>query len=611
MKITKKVLSIVLSVLLAFACTAVAFAAEIADYTAYNNAVASFEGLKYNSAYQRLCVPEYIDYIDAVLAEVALDEDLDASEQNLIDEAIAKIDAARSELLTEKFMKASRSEIDSAFAEIDKIFAVLKDLTPEQQARVDELTATVEAMKADKDNVSQSELDAILNELKEIESYVDNTGAADYSKYDYEVATFELLKTNTAYQKLCISSYVDYIDEVLAEVALPDDLTVAEQYLIDEALAKIAEARALIISEEYFKAAESDIDSLIAEIEDFITGLEDLSAAEQAKVDELQAQLNELKAKDKNDVSKKELADILAALETLKYELDDTRPADYAEYDIAVENFSNLRYNSAYQRLLVEGYVDYIDEILAEVALPRDLTAKDQYLIDEAVAKIMVAREALLSDEFMKADTSEIDSLIAEIEKTLDGITAITDEVKDEVNALKEYLDELKNNKDDISKEEIEEIKAAIEALKEILDQISVGPADYTDYNYWYPQITARAQHPFYPTIFVPSYPQIVEEFIAEVTIPTNLTADKQYIVDEAVAKLLDFDEKLKNEYFRNEPAEAVRAEKAVATVAEETDCECFCHSSSIFSRLTFGLIRALRNLFGIEDTCKLCAEAH
>lgn len=687
MKTTKKVLSVILAVLLAFACTAVAFAAELANYVVYNNTVSAFEGLKYNKGYHLLCVPEYVDFIDAVLAENKLPDDLDASEQYLVNEAVANIEAAKAELLTDKFLKAATPEIDAAFAEIDDLFAALGELTEEQQTRVDELKAQVNAMKADKANVSKAELEEIIAELEEIKAYIDSSDAADYSKYDYDLAAFAMLKDNRAYQELCIPGYSAYIDQIIEEVTLPRDLTVADQYLINDAVNKIAEAKALLISDAYMKASASDIDALIAEIEDYIAGLEDLTAAEQAKVDELQAKLDALKAEDKENVSRKELADIKAALESIKYELDDTRPADYTRYDKEVRAFSDLRYNKGYLELCTPDFIAYIDQILEEVALPRDLTVKDQYLIDEAVAKILDTRDTLISDEFMKADSSEIDELIAEIEKTLDGITNITDEVKDEVDALKEYLDELKNNKDDISKKEIEEIKEALEALKEILDQISVGSADYTDYNYWYPQVTARAQHPWYYSIFIPEYAEIVEAFIEEVTIPADLTADKQYIVDKAVATILDFDEKLRTEYFRNDmgpadytdysywypqitaraqhpyyyktfddsyvqiveefiaevtiaedlPAykqyiidEAVEkllafdeklknedfakrtAEAEAAAISDEAvECDDLCHDTGILGRLTYGLIRVLRSLFGIPNVCKTCGAAY
>ncbi len=683
MKTTKKVLSVFLAIILTFACTAVAFAAELANYVVYNNTVMAFESLKYNKGYQQLCVPEYVDFIDAVLAENELPDDLDASQQYLVNEAVANIEAAKAELLTDKFLKASAPDIDSTFAQIDELFAALGDLTDEQQARVDELKALVSEMKADKNNVSKAELDSIIKELEEIKNYVDGTNAADYSKYDYDVASFAMLKDNKAYQELCIPAFSAYIDEVLAEVALPRDLTVADQYLINEAIDKIAEARAILISDEYMKASANDIDSLIAEIKDFIAGLEDLTAAEQAKVDELQANLDTL-ANSKENVSKKDLADILAALENLKYELDDTRPADYSVYDIEVRTFSDLRYNRAYLELCIPAFIDYIDQILEEVSLPRDLTVKDQHLIDEAIEKLRDARNNLISDEYMKADESEIDELIAEIEKVLDGITAITDEVKDEVDALKNYLDELKNNKENVSKNDLQEILDALKELEELLKDITAEPADYTDYNYWYPQVTARAQHPWYYSIFIPSYPEIVEAFIEEVTVPAGLTADKQYIIDEAVEKLLDFDEKLRTEYFRNEmgpadytdynywypqitaraqhpwyyetfddsyaqiveefiaevtiaedlPAykqyiidEAVekllafdeklknedfaKKEAEVAAIDEEADCDCFCHGTSIISRLASALIRALKKLFGIQDICNYCADVH
>ena len=134
-----------------------------------------------------------------------------------------------------------------------------------------------------------------------------------------------------------------------------------------------------------------------------------------------------------------------------------------------------------------------------------------------------------------------------------------------------------------------------------------MGPADYTDYSYWYPQITARAQHPYYYKTFDDSYVQIVEEFIAEVTIAEDLPAYKQYIIDEAVEKLLAFDEKLKNEDFAKRAAEA----EAAAISDEAVECDDLCHDTGILGRLTYGLIRVLRSLFGIPNVCKTCGAAY
>lgn len=600
-KTTKKILSIILVVMLSFACVSTAFATG-ASYANYDNTVTAFEGLKYNAGYQKLCVPEYTDYIDAVLAANKLPRDLDASEQYLVDEATANILAAKAELLTEKFMKAPRTEIDEAFAQADSILAALGDLTAEQQAQVDALKAELDALKADKDNVSVDELNAIIAELEAIKNYVSETEAADYAAYDYSVTAFEALLLNKGYQALCIPAYADYIKEVLAANELPRDLTVKDQALIDEAVANIAAAKAELLSDTYLKASAADIEAAFEAIDAFIAGLDELTEAEQAEVDALKAIVDEMKANAEN-VSVNDLAILNAAFENLKYALDDTRPADYSVYDIEVTNFSNLRYNKAYIELCTPDFVDYIDSVLAAVELPRDLTVKDQHLIDAAVEEIKAARAVLISDEYMKADKNAVDSLIAELEKVLGEIGDIADEIKDEVEAAEEMLEELKNNKDTVSKNDLAEALEALEELKELIKEAeNAAPADYTDYDYWYAQITARARHPFYTTIFVPEYTEIAEAFIAEVTLPRNLKAYQQGIIDEAVAKLLAFDEMLKNEAFRE-----IAVEEAEAEAEAEAECDCICHKTNPFSVIIFKLIAAFRTLFGMK-ACDCCA---
>lgn len=465
MKTTRKILSVILALVMAFACSSIAFAVG-ADYSEYNMLASDLENLKYNKAYQQLCIPGYAEYIDAVLSENEIAADLDASEQDIIDAASANIAAAKAALITDKFLKAPADAVDEAFKDIDELFAVLDGLTADQQAEVDALKAQVNEMKADRAGITEADLAEVIAKLETIKAYLDTTKPADYSAYDLEYYSFSILKENKAYQIICVADFADFIDAVLAETALPKDLTLADQELIYTAIEKIKAAKNALFTDEYLVAPAADVDAAVAQAEAFLAGLE-VEADKQAFVDEYAAKVAAFKAQDKKTISITDLADFVNDFEAFKITLDDTRPADYTQYAYEVSSFEALKYNKGYLETRDPAYIDYIDQVLAETELPDDLQAKDQYLIDAAVAKILEAKEVVLSAEFDKA--------------------------------------------------------------------------------------------------------------------PVVMFALR---VNNAAASI---------------PAEAAPAE----------ECDCFCHSSNIVSRLAFSFFKAISSIFGVDYTCRACADAH
>lgn len=466
----------------------------------------------------------------------ALDKNLADTEENqaIIDAATGTLNNALATLEATKY--ADYTALEEAIAEAEKILnasdgtytnetldvlkealknanALDRELPVSEQATVDAVTSALEAAIADMEfRADYSEFDEAYSQVKDI---VDNPDK--YTSETVEAAKDAIEEADklskdlpdTAENRATIENAVNELNKVLDSAVERADYTDYNnaKYEADNLVNDDGNGNA-IYDEDAFNAYKEEVNKVDTELS------KDLPASEQQTV-----------------------TDAVSALEDLKATLEENKKADYTEFDAAKEALENIVNNpDNYTSDSVKAAQDALD---AANQVPEDMVVGENNINQDTIDSATDSMNEVLGTIEEKADYTEFDKVVEELENIVNNPDDYTDET---VQAAKDALEDAGNLDKDLPLTEQGTVDEATSNLQDVVNSAEER-ADYTDYNAAKDAADELVNddgngNPIYDEEAFQQYKDAVEE--ADKTLDKNLPASEQTKVDDATQALED-----------------------------------------------------------------------
>lgn len=479
---------------------------------------------------------------NAVNAADAIERNLLATEENQ-----ATIDAAADNLkaaIDSMKYKADYSEYDAKMDEAEEIIdggnqdgTYTDSAYQEYLDKVAEIDGSLDKDLADLDSNNQRIEDAT-QALEDAKATLEANKKADYTEFDKAVEELENIVNNPdVYTEETIQNAQDALDNAKQN----DDLTSDNQDTVDS----ITDAMKEVIANAEKKPADyTDYNNEKAEADAIInTGnaygngdpIYNETAFEQYKqaVESIDSSLpKDLTADNQGTVD-----DATSSLKDLKATLEETKNADYTDFNAAKEALQEIVNNpDDYTSASVEAAQKALDEAnKVPAGLPVGEGNVYQNMIDSATNAMNQVLDAIEK----KADYTDFDKVVDELENIVNNPDKYTDET---VQAAKDALDAAEDVSKELPESAQEQLNEVTSQLQQVVDAAQ-KKADYTDYNNAKTEADNLVNddgngNPIYNEEAFQQYKDAVAEI--DSTLIKDLPESEQSKVDEATQALKD-----------------------------------------------------------------------
>ena len=434
-----------------------------ADYAAYDAVSDDYYAIIMNSSVLGSVKDALKDAVDNLYqnhADVMAGDRIE-SEQEAVDKVVAEFEKlvsdAEEKIASGEYLKADYTAIDEAIADIEQKF-VDENVTDEAKAGLDEIKTQLAAMKAD-ENTSKADLAELEKALGDYEAELDK-GIEDGTLVKFSGERVFLAFVEEAEKK---------IDEQFGENAFYDFANANRDSfynLYDKYFFRAAalEGGTMAENAENIEYIKGMVDELFGMVANCLDGTHNYGEGELTRP----------------TFESKGYYTYTCTLCGHSYTVPTEKADDTALYDASMKVMEYIDNNTLTQEAKDEIYKSYRDiqenngNVFDELGFVRgDLIEEDQPVIDavtEALQKIIAdADEKIASGEYVKADYTEINKAIKEIEDKF-FYEDVTDEGKAGLEEIKKQLEEMKAD-ENTSAADVAELEKALEDYEEELDK--------------------------------------------------------------------------------------------------------------------------------------------